>query len=240
MDTLLYGELAPWYHLIDPPEDHLDEAVVFRAAFERAVPRPRTLLELGSGAGHNAVHLKAHFDCTLSDASEPMLARSRTLNPECRHVTGDMRTLRLGESFDAVLIHDAICYMSTRADLLAAVTTAFVHTRPGGAAIFVPDCVRETFVESTLLEMGDDATRSVRNTMWSWDPDPNDDTCVVEFALLLREGTNVRAVHERHTFGLFSRATWLEVLREAGFDVEPLLRPLGDGQYDQVFLGLRR
>ena len=70
--------------------------------------RPGTLLELGSGGGNNASHLKARFNCTLTDISPDMLALSRTLNPECEHLEGDMRTLRLGRTFDVVFIHDAI------------------------------------------------------------------------------------------------------------------------------------
>ena len=74
-----------------------------------------------------------------------MLELSRGLNPGCEHLLGDMRTLRLGRTFDAVLIHDAVMYMTSEADLRAALETAFVHLRPGGAAVVAPDCVRETF-----------------------------------------------------------------------------------------------
>jgi hypothetical protein len=37
-----------------------------------------------------------------------MLALSMTVNPECEHIEGDMRTLRLGHTFDAVFLHDAV------------------------------------------------------------------------------------------------------------------------------------
>ena len=50
----------------------------------------RTLLELGSGGGNNASHMKAHFAPTLVDASAGMLDVSRALNPECEHVEGDI------------------------------------------------------------------------------------------------------------------------------------------------------
>ncbi len=60
----------------------------------------REVLELGSGGGHNAVHLKAHFALTLVDLCEQMLEVSRVLNPECEHHQGDMRTLLLDRSFD--------------------------------------------------------------------------------------------------------------------------------------------
>jgi hypothetical protein len=39
-----------------------------------------------------------------------------------------MRTLRLGRAFDVVLVHDAIMYMTTEEELLAAAETAFAHT----------------------------------------------------------------------------------------------------------------
>ena len=78
-----------------------------------------------------------------------MLAISTTINPECEHLVGDMRTLRLGRTFDAVLVHDAICYMTTEDDLRAAMATAVQHLRPGGVAVFAPDHVRERFAVGT-------------------------------------------------------------------------------------------
>jgi len=121
MQPLLYGELASWYRLVDPPEDHRVETDFYTECFTRVVSGPcETLLELGAGAGHNGAHLKRHFRCTLSDPADAMRALSVALNPECEHVAGDMRTLRLERAFDAVLVHDAVCYMITREDLEAA------------------------------------------------------------------------------------------------------------------------
>ena len=56
-----------------------------------------------------------------------MLAVSRALNPECEHIEADIRAVRLGRTFDAVFVHDAICHMTTEADLRAALETAIVH-----------------------------------------------------------------------------------------------------------------
>jgi trans-aconitate methyltransferase len=237
MPPALYAELTPWYHLVDPPEDHADEAACFAAAFAAAIEGPAaTLLELGSGAGHNASHLKARFACTLSDIAEPMLALSRARNPECEHVTADMRTLRLGRLFDAVLAHDGITYMTSEPDLRAAIETAFVHTRPGGAAIFTPDDLADTFVDATELLGGDDGERSLRYVEWSWDPVPGDGKAQVEYALLMRERGEVRSFHDRHETGLFPRETWLRLLAGAGFTAEIVRRPIGDGETDEIFV----
>jgi len=66
---------------------------------------------------------------TLVDRSPEMLTVSRALNPDCEHIEGDMRTVRLGRVFDAVLIHDPIMYMTTEPDLRSAMATAFAHCR---------------------------------------------------------------------------------------------------------------
>src|SRR5262245_2266287 len=105
----LYNELASWWPLLSPPEEYVDEAAWFKQALLDVCHGPvQTLLELGSGGGNNASHLKAHFRMTLVDLAPGMLAVSRELNPECEHIEGDMRSVRLGRLFDGVLVHDAI------------------------------------------------------------------------------------------------------------------------------------
>jgi SAM-dependent methyltransferase len=234
---LLYHDLVPWYRLVDPPADHEDEAASYAAALLRAAAPPiETFLELGAGAGHNAFFMKQHFRCTLTDLSSDMQALSRELNQDCEHVVGDMRTLRLGRTFDAVMIHDAIMYMTTLDELRAAVTTAFVHTRPGGAALFAPDCVRETFRDHANLMTADDGPRSLRGVEWAWDPDPADDTFAVEYALLLRDGGLVSSVHDRHCRGVFAREVWTSILDRTGFVLQAI-RTADDGT--EVFVGRR-
>lgn len=237
MRQLMYDELVDWYRLIDPPDDHAEETASYRAAIERGVaPAPETLLELGSGAGHNAVHLKQRFRCTLTDISEGMLALSRELNPDCEHHLGDMRTLRLGRTFDAVLVHDAVMYLLTEEDLFRAIETAFVHTRPGGAALFAPDHVSDAFREVTNYLQEDAGARSMRGIEWSWDPDPDDTTFITEYGFVFRDGHSVTSAHDRHVEGLFSKQTWTRLLTRAGFDVELTERRLDEDVCDEVFL----
>ena len=114
----MYGELAPWFHLLTPPEDYAGDAKSVLDLLRGHVDgRVETLLELGSGGGNTASHLRRDLHLTLSDLSPQMLELSRTINPDIDHICGDMRTLRLGRTFDAVLIHDAVCYMTTESDL---------------------------------------------------------------------------------------------------------------------------
>lgn len=216
----LYRELASWWPLLSPPADYAEEAEFYRKALAQACQlEPRTLLELGSGGGNNASHLKAHFEMTLVDVSSGMLGVSRALNPECEHHQGDMRRVRLGRHFDCVLVHDAVVYMTTESDLRQAMATAFAHLRAGGAALFAPDHVRENFRPSTDKGGHDGPGRSLRYLEWTWDPDPEDSTYVVDYAYLLRtEDGRVEVEHDRHVEGLFARSEWLRFLLEAGFE----------------------
>jgi SAM-dependent methyltransferase len=238
----LYGELASWWPLLSAPADYAEEAAFYRRVLLDMCPTPpHTVLELGCGGGNNASHLKAHFQMTLVDRSAGMLAVSRALNPECEHLEGDLRTVRLGRLFDAVFIHDAIMYMRTVEELRAALATAFVHCRPGGVALFAPDWVRETFRPGTDHGGHDGATRGLRYLEWTWDPDPTDTTYVVDLAYLLRDEQGIRCEYDRHIEGLFARAEWLWLLAETGF--EPRVIPFSHselpGQSLEVFVGAK-
>jgi SAM-dependent methyltransferase len=238
----LYSELAEWWPLLSAPQDYADEAERYRAILVERVRGPlREVLELGSGGGNNASHLKRWFDLTLVDRSPQMLDVSRRLNPECHHLEGDMRTVRLGRTFDAVFVHDAVAYLTTREDLGATFTTAFEHCRPGGAALFVPDWLRETFRPETSHGGHDGGDRAMRYLEWSWDPDPDDDTHVMDLTYVLREPSgSVRVEHDRHVCGLFPRRTWLDLLEREGFEASPVAIESDWGPAgSQAFLGLR-
>ena len=241
----IYDDLVDWYRLLDPLADHAEEAAALEAAARRVVPDATTLLELGSGAGNGAHFMKHSLRCTLTDISPAMLTLSRAVNPECEHLEGDMRSLRLDRSFDIVLAHDAIVYMTTRADLIAALETAFLHTRPGVVALLAPDCVGESFKELSQLHENDDGVRSLRCLDWMWDPEPSDETYRVDYSLLLRDGAVLRSCHETHIEGLFTTETWLGTLRQVGFDPGIVPRFLDDEEVDagyapHVFVAHRR
>ncbi len=223
----MYGELAPWFHLLTPPSDYVDDAALVMAQLRATVEGPLdTLLELGSGGGNTASHLARDLDLTLTDLSPGMLALSRTINPNSEHVLGDMRTLRLERTFDAVLVHDAICYLTSPTDLRAVMVTAWDHLRPGGAVVLTPDHVRETFRPGTDHGGEDDPAgadgrqpRGLRYLEWTTDPDVTDTTYQVDYAIVVRDTDgSVRLHHDQHIEGLFPRQTWLDLMAEVGFE----------------------
>jgi hypothetical protein len=170
-----------------------------------------------------------------------MLAVSLGLNPECEHVEGDMRRVRLGREFDAVFVHDAIAYITTSDDLSAVLDTAFAHCQQGAPALFVPDYVSETFEPGTECGGHDGADRAVRWVAWRWDADPSDHTYVTDFAYLFREPDgSIHAESDRHVEGLFSQSTWLELLGRTGFaDVRAIDVHQGEPVGSRAFLARR-
>jgi SAM-dependent methyltransferase len=238
----LYRDLAEWWPLLSPVHEYAEEAAFVASVFGQASGPVREVLELGSGGGSNASHLKPDFELTLVDLSEAMLDVSRRLNPDCEHVRGDMRDVRLGRTFDAVFVHDAVNYMITEADLAKAIETAFVHCRPGGVAVFVPDHVAETFEPETACGGGDgDDGRGARFLEWSWDPDPADTWMRADFVYMLREpAAQVQVVHESHRLCLFGRDTWLRLLAEAGFAAQAITEETTEDRAPRLLFTGRR
>ena len=236
----LYSDLASWWPLMSPPIHYVEEAADLLPLLLEgdAGTRRLTLLELGSGGGSLASHLKSHFKLTLTDRSPEMLDVNRRINPEAEHIVGDMTTLDLGREFDRVLVHDAIMYATDPDSVRATLRTAARHCHRWGRVVVVPDCVTETFEPSTECggEDGEDG-RGLRYLMWSWDKDPTDYVYEVEFAFLLRNSDGSVTVElDRHREGCFPRADWLTWFDEAGFDA----RIHFDPWKRDVFVGVRR
>jgi SAM-dependent methyltransferase len=218
----LYDELAYLWPVLSPPDDYVMEARIWHAILrEKLGPGRRRILELGAGAGHNLSHLASEFDFSVVDASEPMLDLLAQSNPSVERRQGDMRTVRLGRKFAAVLIHDAIGYMLTPIDLRAALATAFEHLEPGGVFITCPDFFRESFSDPTVEHY----TRSKDNieltyVEYTYDPDPADTTIESVMIFFVRRNGRLQIELDRHVFGLFPIATWISLMDDVGFAVE--------------------
>lgn len=73
----LYSDLASWFHLVTAPYEYWEEAQYYSARIaEAASGSVSTVLEMGSGGGNNAFHVKQRFTLTLSDLSPQMLETS--------------------------------------------------------------------------------------------------------------------------------------------------------------------
>ncbi len=234
----LYNDLAWLWPVISPPEEYADEAVYWRRALWDKLGEGRhRILELGAGGGHNLSHLTRHFQATAVDLSSQMLRLSAGLNPGVEHKLGDMRSVRLGRTFDAVLIHDAVSYMLTEEDLKGTLETAKVHLRPGGVLLMAPDWVREDFDDASPKEfrwIRKKGSVEVVIDEYLHDPDPNDTQIESIYTYTIKENGNERVEKDAHTNGLFPTATWTGLMEAAGFTVEVSPLPPNPGGYGGV------
>lgn len=236
----LYNELAYLWPIISPPGEYAGEAAEWRRIIKGKLgPARHSILELGVGGGHILSHLTQAFQATAVDISTPMLELSRRLNPDVTHHQGDMRTVRMGILFDAVLIHDAIGHMLTEADLKAAMVTAKAHLRPGGILLIAPEWLREEFAGPTLF-IWTRGNQDIKVTIqeYLYYPDHDDSQIESIYSYMIEEQGKVSIERDVHVNGLFSGSMWSELFEQVGFSLERVSLPGNEGGYGaNMFIG---
>ncbi len=236
----LYDDLADLWPLVSPPEDYAAGAKKWRDVLrEKLGPGRHEILELGAGGGHNLSHLTDDFEATAVDLSEKMLRHSIRLNPGVDHHAGDMRTVRLGKKFKAVIIHDAISYLLSEDDIRLTFETVAAHLEPSGVFLAAPDHFRETFQDPNVhCHTRSDGETVLTFIEYDYDPDPGDTTVESLMFYLIRKGRRLRVERDRHVSGLFPLQTWVRLMEEAGFRVGRLpLNQEDDSGQPFLFVG---
>ena len=73
------------------------------------------------------------------------------------------------------------------------------------------------------------------------DPDPGDTVVDIDFCLMIREpGQDVRVEHDKHVEGLFDRATWRNLMLEAGLQPVSVDVPDPHAGEHEVFVARHR
>ena len=229
----LYHDLAYLWPLLSPPDNYIAETNTLHQVISDKMPeqlkaaekadRKLRIAELGAGGGHALFHLRDHFDCTAVDISEDMLHHCRHLNPGVNTICADMRTVSFPEPQDAILIHDAIDYLTSQEDILATLKNARKHLTPNGILIIAPTYTCESF------EAGESATDhqcsqsyDVTYTTTVIKPDPDDDLFEMhlEYHITDLKSRETAIEHDIHVCGLYPIPIWASLLSQAGFEAE--------------------
>lgn len=236
-ENRLYSDLAwLWPHWGDMNGEYSHWCNHVTDLMHRYARRPlRTLLNMGCGGGKNVFNLKRNFDVTGIDISDSMLDLAKQLNPDCTFIKADMRRLDLGIRFDAVLIDDAISYMTRRDDLEAVFKMADRHLLPGGVMVVTPDVTKESFVQNrTQVTHSRKSTTSeeleivfIEN---NFDPDTTDCSFEGLMVYLIRERGELRIETDRHILGLYELDEWHESLVRCGLQVYQQTYPEHPGE----------
>jgi SAM-dependent methyltransferase len=160
-----------------------------------------------------------------------MLDLAGQLNPEVTYFPGDMRTVNLEKTFDAVVIADSINYMLSEADLRRAFQTAYAHLKPGGVFCTYAGVTRQSFRQNdTRVSTHTEGSVVVTFIENRYDPNPQDSTYENTFVYLIRRSGSEGQLEietDRHLGGLFDLETWSRLLSDTGFEVHRT--ELGEG-----------
>jgi SAM-dependent methyltransferase len=150
MNDQVFGrEYADQYDLLYHDKDYEAECDLLQEVFRRYANGPvETVLDMGCGTGNHAISLaRRGYQVTGVDRSPDVLMHAQrkaatNLPSAIRHpptfVRGDVRSVDLGQQFDAILMMFAVLgYQLANDDVLAALHTVHRHLRPGG--LFVCD-----------------------------------------------------------------------------------------------------
>ncbi len=113
------------------------EAPYLRAHVDGLPPGPRTVLDLGCGAGEPIARYLIDAGCAVTgvDVAPAMLAIARARLPAATWLEHDMRTLALGARFAAIVAWDSFFHLP-RAEQRAMFAVFRDHLAPGGLLLF--------------------------------------------------------------------------------------------------------
>jgi SAM-dependent methyltransferase len=207
----VFKNYARYYDLLYQDKNYAQEAEFIHQLIQDYAPKANQLLELGCGTGSHALLLaKQGYSIHGVDFSPEMLQqacdRVSKLPPELSSrlsfTAGDIRSVRLNQTFDVVLsLFHVISYQVSNEDLQSAFETVRAHLRPGGIFIFdvwYGPAVLTNYPTVRIKRLEDDEIKVARiaePTVF-----PNENIVDVNYQILIQEVNSSASeeIHETH------------------------------------------
>lgn len=240
----VFGTYSKYYNLLYKDKDYAGETQFVHELLQTHSPGTKTILDLGCGTGRHDILLAGKgYAITGVDRSEEMLVMANkqietktetendsTLGPtstlisNLSFIQGDIRTVQIGEQFDAVIsLFHVMSYQTSNEDLKAAFSTVKRHLNPGG--IFIFDCWygpsvlsdRPTVRIKRLEDEETIVTRIAEPVMH-----PNENLVDVNYLVFVKnKGSGaVEELRETHTMRYFFKPEIEMLCKEFGFILE--------------------
>ena len=225
MTEMVFGtEYAAAYDTLYQEKDYGSECDEVENAFQvYGQGRIRRVLDLGCGTGGHAVPLAERgYDVVGVDRSAAMLERARQRGSAARFELGEIAGLRLGETFDAVLMMFAVLgYHTANVDVRGALETVRAHLNPGGLFLF------DVWYGPAVLDEGPSERVKVIDVpdgqvirVASGQLDPRHHVCTVRYHLWrLVSGCLTGEVREQHRMRYFFPLELELLLNHAGLEL---------------------
>jgi SAM-dependent methyltransferase len=222
---------APYADAYDPlysDKDYEAESDLIETLAGRFGSGSGSVLDLGCGTGrHSVIMASRGWQVIGVDRSEQMLtiATQRALRAGVQNVEfdlGDVRSVRLDQRFDLVLLMFAVLgYQLSDADVSATLETAATHLRPGGLLLFdvwngsAVEAIGPSSRSKTVDSNGEIIRRHADGVL-----DRERHLCTVGYQIDWLDGERVvRSAEERHTVRYFFESELRTMASEAGLEL---------------------
>lgn len=241
----VFGRYAAYYDLLYRDKDYAGEAQFVGELLRKHVPHGRSVLELGCGTGRHARLLAQQGYCVHGvDGSAEMLQGARANSVAGQDfVQGDIRSVRVGRHFDAIIaLFHVVSYQTTNADLIATFQTARAHL--GGVdSVFIFDLwygpAVLTIGPSVRVKRFEDEQLAVTRIA---EPVTDTERCVVDvhYQVFIRDKTNeqVEELRETHQMRYLFKPEVESLLSQAGLRLADWGRWMDQGQPDSSSWGV--
>lgn len=236
---LLHNQLAKHYNRVYSFRDYLDEAVRLQnLIIKYSASRGNMLLDAACGTGLHLKHLKDDFVCTGVDISKSMLKIARKNVKGVTFKEGDMKTVRLGKQFDAIIcMLSSIGYVKTTSNLEKTIRNFSKHLKKGGLALIEPSHAKSFYVRGepriTTYDGKDAKIARVNFTR------TRQATAVLSMHLLIAErGKDAKYFVDKHELGLFGVNSTIKIMKAAGLKSKYLKNGLMTGR--ELFVGIKK
>jgi len=143
----IFIDYSRYYDLLYKDKDYDSEANYIKDLIKKFSPKAKNIVDLGCGTGSHDFLLSPYgYSIEGVDFSQEMIAKAHSkiasfpeLASLLKFRQGDIRSVRLGKTFDVALsLFHVMSYQTTNSDFIDAVATAKHHLNPNGLFIF--DC----------------------------------------------------------------------------------------------------
>jgi SAM-dependent methyltransferase len=193
-----FDAYSSYYDLFYKDKDYNKEVSYIDSLLRKYKVLGNKLLEFGSGTGkHGNLLAKKGYNVTGIELSDSMIQKAQQMDGfTCQ--PGDIRTISLGRSFDAVLaLFHVVSYQTTNYDVLAVFQRAAEHLQVGGLFVFdvwYSPAVYHLKPETRVKRMDNDDVEVIRIA----EPEilNNQNQVDVNYTVLVKDKLN----SENHTF----------------------------------------
>ena len=251
---MIFKNYARYYDLLYKDKDYSKEISFIHNLLCQYNPGAKDILELGCGTGVHSVFLaKKGYQVHGIDFSEHMLESAyerlnrlpKSFKSKLQYTNGDIRKIRIGRKFDAVLsLFHVMSYQTTNEDLLSTFATAKEHLKPDG--IFIFDCwygpaVLSNRPNTRIKRLKDDKIDVIRFAEPTMHP--NENIVDVKYQVLIKskDGDKIDELHETHKMRYLFKTEIEYLSSQSGFDILVCSewmskRPIGFETWNSYFI----